>query len=134
MSKNYLIILLLIIIIGVSGCTTKTATNGTFGEKSISISNITEANNTTSDHYDYNGTQYYYIDGYMKNNNNYDVFNVKFNATAYDANGNVVAINDTAYLNSIPSKSLTEFYIDFPDPDSKIVRYDLKIVSGSSLI
>ncbi len=134
MLKKYLIIIILIVVVGISGCTTKTATNGTFGEKSISISDLIEANNTTADHYIDNGIQYYYIDGYIKNNNNYDVFNVKFNAIAYDANGNVVATNDTAYLNTIPSKGITEFYIDFPDPNSKIVRYDLKIVNATSIL
>ena len=39
MFKQLIIIILLILtaIVAISGCTTKTATNGTFGEKSISI-------------------------------------------------------------------------------------------------
>ena len=44
MLKQYLIVIILIlltIIVGISGCTTKTATNGTFGEKTLSIDAIT---------------------------------------------------------------------------------------------
>ena len=43
MFKQYLIIIIILLltaIIAISGCTTKTATNGTFGEKSISIDSI----------------------------------------------------------------------------------------------
>jgi len=131
-----IIILLLTIIVAISGCTTKTATNGTFGEKSISIDSIYLSNNSTTGNYTYNGTEYYYIDGYLVNNNSNDVFNVKVNATAYDVNGNVVATNDTAYLEppSIPDKGVSRFYIEFPDPNNKIVEYDVKVVNAKGTL
>ena len=126
------IILILIGIIAISGCTTKTATNGTFGEKTISIDSILISNNTTADNFSFNGTEYFYIDGYLLNNNSNDAFQVKVNATAYDANGNVVATNDSAHLESttIPAKGLSRFYVVFNDTNSKIVRYDVKVVNA----
>ena len=138
MFKQSIIVILIILtsIIAISGCTTKTATNGTFGEKVISIDSILISNNTTADTYNYNGTEYYYIDGYLLNNNSNDAFKVKVNATAYDANGNVVATNDTAYLDptTIPAKGVSEFYIDFPDTNNNIVRYDVKIVNATATL
>ena len=138
MFKKYFIITLLILIsiIAVSGCTTKTATNGTFGERSISLNSISISNNTTADSYTDNGTEFYYIDGYLINNNSYDAFNVKIIATAYDANDNVVATNDSAYLNpsSIPAKGAIEFYVDFPESNNNIVRYDVKIVNATGTL
>ena len=128
------ILLILIAIIAISGCTTKTATNGTFGEKGISIDSILISNNTTSDTYSHNGTEYYYIYGYLLNNNPYDAFHIKVNATAYDANGNVVATNNSTYLNPItrPAKGLSEFYVEFNDTNEKIVRYDVKVVDAKA--
>jgi uncharacterized membrane protein len=127
-----MILILLTFIVGISGCTTKSATNGTFGEKSVSINSIFISNNTTADTYNDsdNGSEYYYIDGYLVNNNSNDAFHVKVNATAYDVNGTVVATNDSAYLNptTIPAKGVSEFYMDFPDPNNNIVRYDVKVV------
>lgn len=140
MLKRYIIviIILLTVIISISGCTTKTATNGTFGEKSVSINSIFIANNTTSGTYNDsdNGNEYYYIDGYLENNNSNDAFNVKVNATAYDSKGNVVATNDTAYLyqTPIPAKGVSEFYVDFPNPNNNIVKYEIKIVDASGTI
>jgi hypothetical protein len=133
-----LILILLTVIVGISGCTTKTATNGTFGEKTVSINSILISNNTTADTYNdtNNGNEYYYINGYLVNNNSNDAFNVKVNATAYDANGNVVATNDSAYLNppTIPAKGVSEFYVDFPDTNNNIVRYDVKVVYATGTL
>ncbi len=116
----------------------KLLTNGTFGEKSVSIDSIFISNNTTSDTYNDsdNGSEYYYIDGYLENNNSNDAFNVKVNAIAYDANGNVVATNESVYLNptSIPAKGVSQFYVDFPDTNNNIVRYDLKIVNATGTL
>ena len=137
MFKQSIIVILLILtaIIALSGCTTKTASNGTFGEKVISIDSILISNNTTADNYkEDNGTEYYYIDGYLLNNNSNDAFHVKVNTTVYDANGNVVATNDTAYLNpiTIPSKGFSEFYVEFNDTNEKIVRYDIKVTDAKA--
>jgi hypothetical protein len=131
MIKDYQIaILLLTVIIAISGCTTKTAPNGTFGEKVVSVNSILISNNTTTAVYDDNGTNYYYIRGYLINNNNYEAFHVELNTTAYDANGNVVATNNSAYIdpNTIAANSISHFFIKFNDTNQKIVRYDAKVV------
>ena len=85
--RSIILIILLTAIISISVCTTKTATNGTFGQKVISINSIYLANNSTTGNYTYNGTKYYYIEGYLINNNSYEAFHIKVNSTAYDANG-----------------------------------------------
>jgi len=138
MFKGYISIIIIILIVGISGCTTKTATNGTFGEKTVSSNSIYLSNNSTADIYNDTDTgfQYYYIDGYLVNNNSNDALKVNVIATAYDANGNVVATNESAYLNptTIPAKGASEFYVDFPDNNSNIVRYDVKIMSASGTL
>lgn len=134
-SKSIMVILLLYaLIISISGCTTKNVENGTFGEKSVTINNVTIINNVTADHYEDNGTNHYYIDGFLKNNNNYDVFNLKMKATFFDADGNVVGENVTVYLypKVISTRGESRFYFELEDPDKKIVRYELKLISVSA--
>lgn len=128
--KISLIILILLVVISVSGCTSKNATNGTFGEKSVSIKNVTIVNSTYED-YEYPGTKYYIIRGYLKNNNKYDAYNLKMQATTYDADGNVVSVNDTVYLSPkvLPADGLASYDFYIPNKDGRIVRYDLQLIS-----
>lgn len=136
LKKSIIAILLLItFVISISGCTTsQNATNGTFGEKTVSIDNITIINNVTGEHKEYNGTNYYYVYGYLKNNNKYEVFNLKMKATVFDADGKVVAVNDTVYLDPkvLSVTSDTFFGFRFADNDSRIVRYELKLISADA--
>lgn len=138
MFKQLIIVILLILtgIVAISGCTTKTATNGTFGQKFISLDSISLSNNTTAGNYTNKGTEYYYIEGYLVNNNQYDAFNIKVNSTAYNKQGSVVATNDSPYLDpvSIPGNGLSIFYVTFNDSNNSIVRYDVKIVSASGTL
>jgi hypothetical protein len=136
--KKYSIAILILftLIVGISGCTTKTASNGTFGEKSVSINSIYISNNTTADTFKDNGTEYYVIEGYLENNNSDDAFHVIVNASGYDSNGNLVATNNSAYIEppSIPAKGLSSFYIQFNDPNNTIARYDIKVVNADGII
>lgn len=138
MSIKYpiLILILFATIVAISGCTTKTATNGTFGEKDISLNNILISNNTTAEQSSYNGTEFYYIKGYLINNNSYDAFHVKINATAYNSEGNVVATNNSAYMvsDSIPAKGESLFYVQFNDPNNTITRYDVEVVDATGTL
>ena len=138
MFKQLIIVILLILTatVAISGCTTKTAPNGTFGQKIISVDSIYLSNNSTSGNYTYNGTEYYYIEGYLVNNNSYDAFHVTVNSIAYDANGNVIATNDSAYLSpvSIPGNGISQFYVDFNDSSKKIVRYQINIVNATGTL
>lgn len=132
MFKNYaiIIILLLAVIVSFSGCTNKQAPNGTFGEKTVSIKNITILNSSTED-YEYQNTQYYIIRGSVKNNNQYDAFNLKIKATVFDANGTIVAVNNTVYLDpKVISAGGEAFYaFQFNNTNNRIVRYELQLIS-----
>ena len=123
-----------VILAGMSGFAINTTANSTFGQKQISIDAINILNNSTEDIYEYNDTTYSYLEGYVKNNNKYDAFNVRMNATAYDEYGNVVATNDSIYLETknIPGESETLFYDDFPDQDNKITRIEVNVVDAKA--
>ena len=124
----------IVLLAGMSGFAINTTANSTFGEKKISIDAINVLNNSTMDTYEYNGTQYSYLEGYVRNNNKFDAFNVKMNATAYDEYSDVVATNDSIYLQSknIPGEGETLFYVDFPDTDNKIVRIEVDVVDAKA--
>ena len=123
-----------VILAGMSGFAINTTANSTFGEKQISIDAINVLNNSTQDTYEYNGTTYSYLEGYVQNNNEYDAFNVEMNATAYDEYGNVVATNDSIYLQSknIPAGSETYFFVNFHDQDNKTVRIEVNVLNAKS--
>jgi hypothetical protein len=135
MFKQYLIVIfiLLTIIAGISGCTTKTATNGTWGEKKLSLDAITVSDNTTGNRSITNNTRYY-VTGYLINGNPIDALNVKLKVTTYDSQNNTVSINDTPYLNptDIPANGNSYFYARFSDPDKKIVNFKVEIVDAKS--
>lgn len=129
-NKSIIIILsFLIIIISISGCTNKNATNGTFGEKTVSL-NTFKIDIIDAEHHD----SVFYIDGNITNNNGFDALDVEMEATAYDENGTVIAVNKTPYIDpkNIPAQSVSYFYFEFNDPDNKIVKYEVKIISAQS--
>ena len=129
------ILLLFAVIVSISGCTSKTAPNGTFGEKTISLSNMAIVDNVTNGSYQYNGTNYYYIDGFVKNNNVYDAYDLQMKATIYDANNTVIAVNDTPYYYSngpVPAGGEMEFYFEFNDPNNQTDHYSLQLISVSA--
>lgn len=130
------ILLLFTLIVGISGCTTKTASNGTFGEKVVSINSIYISNNTTATTYNNNGTEYYIIEGYLDNNNSNDAFHVMVNASGYDSKGKLVSTNNSAYIEppSIPAKGFSSFYIQFNDPNNTIVRYNIQVVNANGIL
>ena len=129
------VLLLFAVIVSISGCTSKTATNGTFGEKTISLSNMSIVNNVTNGTYQYNWTNYYYIDVFVKNNNPYDAFDLKMKATIYDANNSVIAVNDTPYYyvaGPVPAGGEMEFYFEFNDPNNLTASYSLQLINVSA--
>lgn len=121
-----------VFIVAVSGCTEKRATNGTWGEKAPATADSLKILNSTADTYEYNGTNYYYVEGYIQNSADSDASNVKMVATFYDASGKVVATNDTAYIKpaTIPATGQSRFYVRFEDPDNNIASYDVNITSA----
>ena len=121
-----------IFIVAVSGCTEKKATNGTWGEKAPATADSLKIINSTADTYEYNGTNYYYVEGYIQNSADSDASNVKMVATFYDASGNVVATNDTVYIKpaTISAAGQSRFYVRFKDPNNNIASYDVNITSA----
>ena len=129
------VLLLLAVIVSISGCTSKTAPNGTFGEKTISLSDMAIVNNVTNGTYQYNGTNYYYIDGLVKNNNPYDAFDLKMKATIYDVNNNVLGVNDNPYYYNngpVPTGGEMEFEFEFVDPNNQTDHYSLQLLNVSA--
>lgn len=135
MFKEYFLVILIIltIIAGISGCTTKTATNGTFGEKKLSLDAITVSENTTGNRSETNDTRYY-VSGYLINGNENDALNVKIKVTTFDAQNNTVAINETPSLDpdDIPVNENSRFYARFSDPDKRIVNFKVEILDAKS--
>lgn len=124
-----LILVMFIFIVAVSGCTEKKATNGTWGEKAPATADSLKIINSTADTYEYNGTNYYYVEGYIQNSADSDASNIKMVVTFYDASGKVVATNDTFYIKpaTIPAAGQSEFYVDFNDSNNNIASYDVNI-------
>ena len=123
-----------VLLAGISGFAVNTTASTTWGEKQISIGAINVLNNSTMDTYEYNSTSYTYLEGYVQNNNQYEAFNVKMNATAYDEHGNVFAINNSVHIKSknIPAGGETLFYVIFPDPNKKITRIEVNVVDAKA--
>ena len=117
-----------------SGFAVNTTSNSTWGEKQISVGAINVLNNSTMDTYEYNGTTYTYLEGYVQNNNKYDAFNVVMNATAYDGSGNVFATNSTVHIKykNIPAEGESYFYVIYPDPDKKITRIEVNVMDAKA--
>lgn len=137
LSKNISLILVMILIVAVSGCTAKNSTNGTFGDKNISIDKIV-IKNSTADHYEYEGMNYYYVEGYILNNNDYDAFHVKLRVKALDENGTVIATNESVYFenedSSISARGTKYFYAEFEDPNNITFSYQIEIIDAKSYI
>jgi hypothetical protein len=134
MIKNIIMILLLLtFIIGISGCNEKSAVNGTWGEKKISISSIKVSDNTTGDRYELNDS-IYYVNGYILNENQYDALNVKIKVTTYDSQDNIVMVKNITRLNpkNIPSNGNSEFYAIFSDPEKRIVKFKVEVLNAQS--
>jgi len=126
-----LIFLLLTGIILNSGCIENTKANNTWGEKKISMDVIKVSNNTVGNRSE-NNDSIYYVSGYILNQNPYEALDPKITITTYYSNGTVFAVNNTPYLNpqNIPANGKSSFYARFEDPDKKIAKYDVKILSA----
>lgn len=112
-SSIIIVILLFAVLVSISGCTTKNATNGTFGEKKISLDKF-EISDVNAEHYEYD-TTYYYVEGNITNKNDIDALNLKMEAVAFDENGTAVDVNKNPYLNPkvVPSLGVSYFYFNF---------------------
>lgn len=135
MGKKISIIIIfsfLLITVVNSGCIKDTTANSTWGEKKISLNTLKVANNTTAGNYAYEGTNYYYVEGWIYNNNQVDALNVEMTATFYAADGSVVATNNTVFLDpkNIPPQGVSYFLLETADPNKVIVNYKIEIINA----
>jgi hypothetical protein len=137
MEKNNLIILIVIIsiiaaflFIITSGFTFKTEVDKTWGQKDPATIKdlyiVNSAGNNSDDDY---GTNYYYVEGYVGNKAQSSASNVIITAYFYDEKGTLIGTNKTTpdRPQKIPSEGKSHFFVDFKDPNNKIVSYKLKI-------
>lgn len=125
---------LMLITVVNSGCIKDTTANSTWGEKKISLDALKIANNTTAGNDTYEGTNYYFIEGYVLNNNPFNALEVEMKSTFYAANGSVVTTNNTVYLEpkTIPANGMSYFYFEVADPNKLIVKYKIDIVNAKA--
>ncbi|MCK9150764.1 FxLYD domain-containing protein [Methanobacterium alcaliphilum] len=133
MDKKFLvmfIILSMVVVPAISGCTIKNKSDKTWGEKEPAKLSDLYIINSTGDHSDRNTTFYYYIWGYIGNKAKSDASNVEITAKYYDKNGTLLGNTTVSPYNPkiVPALSKSSFYITFEDPDQKIVNYTLNIV------
>lgn len=127
-------LLLIFIIIGLvftSGCIENTKSNSTWGEKKISIDAIKVSNSTVGNRSE-NNDSIYYVSGHILNQNSFEALDPQIKVTTYDSNGTVFAVNDTPYLDpkNIPANGKSYLYARFEDPDKKIAKFEVKILSA----
>lgn len=131
MIKKAIILLIILFIVGISGCTMKNSVNETFGEKKPVGAESLFVINSTGEHYDRNDTIYYYVWGYIGNNASEEAKNVNITAQVFDKNGKLIATNSTTSLrpNNIPPKGSSYFYIRFNDTNKIIANYTLNFTN-----
>ncbi len=123
MKKIISILILIVAVIGISGCT---------GEPTPQPSPHPETENVTilsSNGYFADGT--YWINGTLQNNNSFGVARVAYNITGYDKNGNVVATDwDFADVDNIAPGGQSAFKYFLEDYDHQIVSYKVRVVDA----
>ncbi|MBF4475238.1 hypothetical protein [Methanobacterium formicicum] len=134
MAKKLLFIIIvsfLLIIMANSGCIDNTKANSTWGEKKISLDDI-KISNTTVGNRSENNDSVYYVSGYILNQNSFEALDPKIKVTTYYANGTVFAVNEKPYLDpkNLPANDKSYFYARFEDPDKKIAKFEVKVLSA----
>lgn len=133
MEKPVVIITIFLLVMSIccSGCIENTQANNTWGEKKISMDLIKISNDTAGNRSE-NNDSIYYVYGNITNQNSFEALDPKIQVTTYYSNGTVFALNDTPYLHpqNIPAQGSSYFYAKFIDPDKKIAKYDVKIISA----
>ena len=122
---------LICIIMSISGCIDNTMANNTWGDKKISLDAIKISNSTVNNRSE-NNDSIYYVSGHILNQNSFEALDPKITVTTYYSNGTVFAVNDTPYIDpkNIPANGKSYFYARFDDPDKKIAKFEVKIVSA----
>ena len=128
-----LILILILGVVGISGCTSS-GTNSDSGTN-YSSDNTThpEAKNVVilnSKGYN-DSSDYYIINGTVKNKNSFGVSFIKIAVTCYDKDGKVVT-TDWTYVDDtdVSSQDKSEFSFYINDPGNKIVKYNIKVLDA----
>lgn len=132
MIKKAIIILIILFIVGISGCTIKNSVNETFGEKKPVGAESLFIINSTGEHYDRNGTIYYYVWGYIGNNGGELSKSVNITVKVVDENNKLIATNSTIDLrpgNIIQPQGNSYFYVRFSDSKKIIANYTINIAT-----
>jgi capsule polysaccharide export protein KpsE/RkpR len=113
-----------------SGCIDNTKANSTWGEKKISLDAL-KVSNPVGNRSE-NNDSVYYVSGYILNQNSFEALDPKIKITTYYANGTVFAVNETPYLDpkNLPANDKSYLYACFEDPDKKIAKFEVKILSA----
>ncbi|MDP3484199.1 MAG: FxLYD domain-containing protein [Methanobacteriaceae archaeon] len=133
MKKNIFIIIIILFMVAISGCTFKTESDNTFGQKPNATINDLYIVNSTGDHYDRNGTQYYYVWGYVGNKAGNQAPNVQITAKFYSENGTLIGTNTTSPTRPkiIPPEGQAYYYAGFKDPNKTISNYTISLSINS---
>ncbi|MBU4535944.1 MAG: FxLYD domain-containing protein [Euryarchaeota archaeon] len=129
MSKKLIILLLILSVVAISGCTMDTEAEKTFGEKDPATTGDLYLINATGDHYDRNDTMYYFVWGYVGNRAPVPAANVEITAQYFSENGTLIGTNTTTPYrpSTIPEQGESYFYAGFRDPDQKIASYKINL-------
>lgn len=133
MRKNIFIVIIILFMVAISGCTFKTESDNTFGQKPNATINDIYIVNSTGDHYDRNGTTYYYVWGYVGNKAGNQAPYVKITAKFFSENGTLIGTNTTAPYKPkvIPPEGQSYYYIGFKDPNKIISNYTISLSMNS---
>lgn len=129
MYKKIIILLLILSVVTISGCTMDTEAERTFGEKNPATTEDLYLVNATGEHYDRNGTMYYFVWGYVGNRAPVPAPGVEITAQFFSENGTLIGTNTTTPYrpSTIPEEGESYFYAGFRDPDQKIASYKLNL-------
>ena len=134
MREKFALILIFTIIVMVlsnASCIDSNKANNTWGERKLSIDKIKVSNDTTGNRSEQNES-IYYVRGYVYNYNPFEALDPIIKVTTYYSNGTVFEVNDTPYMNpkNIPGNDKSYYYAQFEDPDKKIAKFEVKILSA----
>ncbi len=129
MDKKIIVIMLILSVVLISGCTFKTESDQTFGQKPNATLQDLYIVNSTGDHYDRNNTTFYFVWGYVGNKAGNPASDVEITAKFYDASGKFVGTNTTTPYRPkiIPPEGQAYYYISFNDPHKIITKYELSL-------
>jgi hypothetical protein len=133
MDKKIIIVFIILFVVTISGCTFKTESDKTFGQKPNATINDLYIVNSTGDHFVRNGTQFYYVWGYVGNKAGNQAPKVQITVKFYSENGTLIGTNTTAPTRPkiIPSEGQSYYFTRLQDPNKTITNYTISLAMNS---